>query len=87
MISIRKNLLKRIHVNQHVIKANRKNGTNVAPLTVKSSKGNDYGHTVVISRGGQELARVVYQPENPLSCGAHVWIETKEQVDILQEQE
>jgi hypothetical protein len=29
------------------------------------------------------VARVVYSPENPLSCGAKVWIETENSVQIV----
>lgn len=62
----------RIHVNQHVIKANRKNGTNEPTLTVKDYKQNRKANTVQILGP----SAVVYRPDNPLSCGAHVWIET-----------
>jgi hypothetical protein len=26
---------------------------------------------------------VVYSPEKPLSCGAHVWMETEAEVEII----
>jgi hypothetical protein len=68
-----------IHVNQHKIKANRKNGTREPVLSVKSYKENKYGHEVII----QGPCRIVYQPDNPLSCGAHCWIETDAEVIIL----
>ena len=78
-INPRKNkLLKRIHINQHKIKANKKNGTNDPVITVKTSKSNDYGHEVDISG----KSKVVYRPNKPLSCGARVWIETREEVRI-----
>jgi hypothetical protein len=73
-----------IHVNQHRIKANRKNGTHEPVLTIKTHKENVYGHEAVIrNSAGEELARVVYRPEAPLSCGAHVWIETRYTVEVL----
>lgn len=66
-----------IHVNQHVIKANRKNGDNNPVLTCKTYKDNVYAHEAIIrDEHGNEVARVIYRPEKPLSCGAHVWIET-----------
>lgn len=65
-----------IHVNQHIIKANRKNGTADPVLTIKTYKSNEYAHEVEILGP----ARVVYRPDNPLSCGAHVWIETESEV-------
>ena len=65
-----------IHVNQHVIKRNTKNGTDEPVLTVKTYKDNTYAHEAVLrTKGGVELARVVYRPHKPLSCGARVWIE------------
>jgi len=65
-----------IHVNQHVIKANRKNGTNEPVLTVKTYKSNNYAHEVIINGP----SKVIYRPDKPLSCGAHVWIETESEV-------
>lgn len=73
-----------IHVNQHVIKRNRTTGEREPVLTVKNYQQNRYGHEVVIyGQDGLEAARVVYRPDNPLSCGAHVWIETHARVDVL----
>lgn len=68
-----------IHVNQHEIKANNKNGTNNPVLTVKTYKSNTYAHRVKIN-GASE---VVYSPDKPLSCGARVWIETQSDVTII----
>lgn len=65
-------MITRIHVNQHVIKANRKNGTDDPPLTVKTYKSNTKARSVEIDGP----CRVVYSPDKPLSCGATVWIET-----------
>lgn len=71
-----------IHVNQHVIKANRKNGSNNPVLTCKTYKDNVYAHEAIIrDEAGNEVARVIYRPEKPLSCGAHVWIETQLKVE------
>ena len=74
-----------IHVNQHVIKANRKNGTNDPVLTVKTYKSNNYAHEVIID-GPSKLVngpcKVIYRPDKPLSCGAHVWVETESEVKI-----
>ena len=70
-----------IHVNQHVIKANRKNGKVDPVLTCKTYKDNEYAHeAIILDRFGNEAARVVYRPDKPLSCGAHVWIETNNEV-------
>jgi hypothetical protein len=74
-----------IHVNQHEIKKNNKNGTNNPVLTIKTYKTNDYAHKAIIrSDTGEEVARIVYSPGKPLSCGAHVWIETQNKVEIVE---
>ena len=68
-----------IHVNQHVIKANRKTGAQDPVLTIKTYKSNHYAHDVIINGA----SRVVYSPDKPLSCGAHVWIETSASITII----
>jgi len=67
------NKIARIHVNQHVIKANAKNGENNPIFTIKQGGKNTYAHNVKV-KGEMEL---VYSPNKPLSCGAKVWIETR----------
>ena len=64
-------------VNQHKIRANTKNGTDEPVLTVKTYKDNTYAHNeaIIKTKDGEEIARVVYQPHKPLSCGARVWVE------------
>lgn len=68
-----------VHVNQHIIKSNRKNGANDPVLTVKTYKENIYAHEVEIKGD----SKVYYSPDKPLSCGAHVWIETNNEVIIV----
>jgi len=72
-------MLKRIHINQHVIKANAKTGERNPVITVKGGGKNDYAHTVIIN----DHTKVVYSPDKPLSCGAKVWIETTEEVELV----
>jgi len=67
---------KRIHINQHKIRSNKKNGMKEPVITVKTSKSNDYAHEVKI----EGPSKVVYSPDKPLPCGARVWIETEEKV-------
>ena len=69
----------RIHVNQHNIRGNKKNGTDLPTVTVKRGKENLYGHTVEID--GPSV--VIYSPDKPLSCGASVWVETVSDVRVL----
>lgn len=72
-----------IHVNQHVIRRNTKTGDSEPCLTVKDYKQNRYASQAVIkSPDGAEVARVVYSPHKPLSCGARCWIETQLPVDV-----
>ena len=66
-----------IHVNQHVIKSNRKNNVKDPVLTCKTYK--EYAHEVKILGP----SKVVYSPDKPLSCGAHVWIETEGEITII----
>ena len=73
-----------IHVNQHIIKSNRKKGEVEPVLTCKTYKTNTYAHEAIIrDADGNEVARVVYRPDKPLSCGAHVWIETQLDVETI----
>lgn len=67
----------RIHVNQHNIRANAK-GADLPVLTVKDYKQNRKCNEVAFTNG-----RVIYSPDKPLSCGAKVWIETDEPVEII----
>jgi|TARA_B110001469_G_C9294592_1_gene161095 hypothetical protein len=69
---------KKIHINMHKIRANKKNGTNEPVITVKTYKSNTYGHEVEILGS----SKVIYSPDKPLSCGARVWIETDSEVKI-----
>ena len=75
-----KGRIARIHVNQHKIKSNQKldKSTQKEPvITCKRGGENHYAHEVIIfGKDGLEAARVIYRPDKPLSCGAHVWIET-----------
>jgi uncharacterized UPF0146 family protein len=67
-----------IHVNQHVVKANKKNNTTDPVLTVKTYKDNIYAHEVEILGP----SKIIYSIHKPLSCGAHVWIETNSEVIV-----
>lgn len=65
-----------IHVNQHIIKRNAKEDRRDPVLTVKQGKENTYAHAVEIDGP----CKVIYSPDDPLSCGARVWIETNSSV-------
>ncbi len=68
-----------VHVNQHNIKKNRKHGSNLPVITCKTYKSNVYAHEVEILGP----SKICYSPEKPLSCGAHVWIETQAEVKVI----
>lgn len=79
-----------IHVNQHKIKANRKldpikQRKLIEPvLTCKTYKDNRYGMEAIIKdKNGNEVGRFIYRPHKPLSCGAHVWFETENEVEVI----
>jgi hypothetical protein len=71
-----------IHVNQHIIKKNKKNGSAHPVITVKNYKKNRYANEVII----EGPCKVVYSPDKPLSCGAHVWIETESNIIVIGEE-
>jgi len=73
-------MITRIHVNQHVIKSNRKNSESNPVLTCKDYKRNRKANEVRIL--GE--CKIVYRPEDPLPCGAHVWIETESEVIVIE---
>lgn len=66
-------MLKRIHVNMHVVRRNQREGRRDPPLSVKARK-RTFPATSVDIRGP---AKLIYSPDDPLSCGARVWIETR----------
>lgn len=73
----------KIHINQHRIKANRKSGATDPVITCKTYKDNRYGSEVdICDSDGKCVAKVIYRPDAPLSCGAHVWVETDHEVIV-----
>ena len=72
-------MIKRIHINMHHIRYNKKHNANKPVITVKTSKENVYGHKVTILGGSD----VIYSPDKPLSCGARVWIEPHSPVIVM----
>lgn len=72
-----------IHVNQNVIRENIKNGEENPVLTCKTYKENIYAKELeILDESGNVVAKVVYSPDKPLSCGARVWIETHHEVRV-----
>lgn len=71
--------LKRLHVNQHIIRANIKNNTDEPACTVQW-RGKSYVGRDVRIRG---ISTLMQRMHEPLSCGARIWVETRAEVEIL----
>ena len=53
-------------------------------LTVKDYKQNRTCNEATIKDSeGNVVAKLVYRPDKPLSCGAKVWIETELNVEVV----
>src|SRR4051812_12068434 len=67
-----------IHVNQFTIKRNLSSGARNPPLIVrrktKSAKPT-YCHTADLLVNNQKIGSLVQQPDDPLDCGARIWLE------------
>lgn len=78
---MKKKKLKYIHVNQHVIRSNKKNGTNDPVITIKEGRLNTYCHEVKIL--GKSVIKYSGNEKPLLSCGARVVIETTADLEII----
>ena len=66
-----------VHVNMHIIRANANgvNAQNEPPITIRRGKSGTAVHRChEVSLSGP--SKVVYKPNDPLGCGARLWIET-----------
>jgi hypothetical protein len=70
-----------VHVNQHNIKHNHKNNSNLPVITVKRNNKTIYAWGVEFTGP----CRLEYHECNPLSCGARVWITTNDSIKLLNE--
>ena len=70
-----------VHVNQHKIRANKKDGTDLPVITIKRGKSNTYCHEVEIL--GPSVVKYGGNDKPLLSCGARVVIETEGNVRII----
>ncbi len=63
-------------MNRHVIRANKKNGVADPPIRLSRGKhGKPTYHSVVEFNG---KGRLIYDPANPLPCGATAWLELED---------
>jgi hypothetical protein len=68
-----------IHVNQLVIRSNKKQGRDDPPLAIRTLSAVDkatYAHETDLYHNGVKVGSFVYRPGDPLSCGARVWFES-----------
>lgn len=77
--TIRAGLVKRIHVSQVNLRANRKDGGRRPVFTIQTSRGPVYAASVEI-HGPSNLVN----PEKPLKCGARVWVSTTAEVTYVE---
>ena len=70
-----------IHVNQHIIRANKKHGEDNPVITIKQGRKNTYCHEVSILGP----SKVIYGGSDKalLPCGARVVVETECEVEIV----
>jgi hypothetical protein len=76
-VTLPKNRIKRIHVNQKNLRANRMDGGSRPLITIQTSDGPVYADHVDI----KGVSALVSRPDKPLACGARIWIETRAQVN------
>lgn len=71
--------MKIIHINRNVIQHNNKYAANLPVCKVIwDDKTVTYCHEVDILGP----SKMVYRPDNPLACGARLWIETEAELKI-----
>jgi|TARA_B110001452_G_C14932904_1_gene326202 hypothetical protein len=72
---------KYIHVNQHHIRDNKKNDTNLPPISVICRNKTYHCHEIDL----QGHTQLIYRPKKPLGCGARLWGVTKSVVTLTLE--
>lgn len=73
-----------IHVNQHVIRHNKKYENTLPPCRVETN-GNPPRYAMEVHINGP--SSLLYMPDNPMPCGAKLWIETYSDVMLIGEKE
>lgn len=76
--------VKKIHINQHNIRSNKKDGTDLPVITIKVGKKNYYCNAIEIL-GPSNLSYCGSGDKKPiLSCGARVVLETTSGIKIME---
>jgi len=70
-----------IHINQTVIRHNKKYSNSLPACRVQQNNKSRYCKEVIIDGP----SKLVYNPDNPLSCGAKLWIETESIIELVDE--
>ena len=71
-----------VHVAQDAIRRNARDGTNEPAIIVRrGSKPSRHNEVQIIAPDGAVVGTFKYQPHQPLSCGARVWLELAEGYD------
>lgn len=68
----------RVSVNSNVIRSNKKHGTDNPPIRIAEGRKIRYAREVRVGAG-----TFVYAPDRPLSCGARLYFETDEPVQVV----
>lgn len=76
-----------ITINGHTIRRNAVHGSNEPPVRLARTKsgGGEYASEVAIcDKDGVEVARLIYQPHNPImSCGARLVLTTEYDAQVI----
>ena len=67
-----------VHVHRQRIARNLKTGAREPPIIARTYRGVRHGSRVRIDGP----CEIIYSPDNPLACGARVWIETTAKVTV-----
>lgn len=68
-----------IHVAQDAIRRNAKNGTDDPAIIVRrGSKPSRHNSVEIRGTSGELVGTFKYQPHDPLSCGARVWLQLED---------
>lgn len=76
MPTIAEGTIKRLHVDQHIVRRWKPGSVEPAP-TIQTSKGPIKARKVKINGPSEFIQR----PEKPLSCGAKIWFETRAEIE------
>lgn len=62
-------------INRHIIKANKKLPENQRAAPIRVTRGKYGKPEYYYNYDIDDAAKLVYDPENPMPCGATVWLE------------